>query len=298
MTNRPTRRQFLRTTSSGLVGMSIVPLALPFAGCEDSLVEPIAFGRALPFLTPLDEFYVKVGAEVSIANWQQPDIAAADWGLTIDGLVDQPLTVRYADLEAEAAAGNAVTILKTMRCVIDSNEIGGLIGTALWTGIPLNVFTNRAGVNPSTARFRVFGTDGFTNNFVASRIDNVPAEQLVGPLLVTHMNGELLPAEHGGPVRLLLNESFGYKNIKWIARVEATDSNTPFGTYQDAGFVDDGILRVVSRMTDPITNTILPAGRLRASGFAVSGYAAITEIEISVDEGSWMPVTVVPFDEM
>lgn len=280
------RRQFLLRTSTAAVGVCFVPLA-----CESNLVEPITFGRSLPFITPTSDFFVKVGAEIAIPNWQEPAISEAAWSLSIDGTGTTPRTVTFADLEAEAGAGHAISILKTMRCVIDSNEVGGLIGTAVWTGIPLTRFIDPASVDAAVRRVRVFASDGFTNNFPIDRLTGNAGSGLVPPLLVTHMNGEPLTRTHGGPVRLLLNETFGFKNVKWISQLELTDSDLPFGTYQNAGFADDGVIRVVSRSTNPIQNAVVPTGRIRISGFAVSGAAPINAVHVAVDGSGFVEAT-------
>lgn len=278
------RREFLRTTGGMVLGISFIGLA----GCEFNSVEPIALGSEVPFLTPVKDFYYKNGADISIRDWTLPIISKEQWALKIDGLVSNPITVRYADLEAESA--NAVNLLKTMRCVIDSNEVQGLIGTAVWRGVPLRIFLDRAGVDPArTRRLFLYGSDRFENNVKLDKVYGSQPQELVEPLLVTHMNGEPLTAEHGAPVRLIIHDSFGYKNVKWIGRVEATDDDRDFGTYQAAGFVDDGQIRAVSRPTEPLSNAQVPAGLITVRGFAVSGFAGIKDVSVSVDEGLFTP---------
>ncbi|HYE96525.1 MAG TPA: molybdopterin-dependent oxidoreductase [Rubricoccaceae bacterium] len=288
------RRQFLWQGAASALAVALWPLA---SACDSTEVEPIVQGAEVPFLTPNDTFFVRNGAEIAIPNWAQPEITREQWAMNIEGLVPQTLTIRFADLQAEADAGNAVTILKTMRCVLDSNEVQGLIGTAVWTGIPLRIFLERAGVDrTATRRLRLLGADGFTNNITAARVWETP--DLTEPLLVYEMNGEPLPQKNGGPVRLLLEEAFGYKNVKWLVRVEATTSDFAYGTYQDAGFVDDGVMRVTSRMTRPIGRARVRAGLVHAAGFAVSGFAPVTAVELSVDDGPFTPVEVIPFEEI
>lgn len=282
-----TRRDFLRTTGGMVLGISFIGLA----GCEFNSVEPIALGRDVPFLTPVSEFYYKNGADISIRDWTLPVISQSGWQMKIDGLVATPLTVSFADLEAEAEG--TINLLKTMRCVIDSNEVQGLIGTAVWRGVPLRTFLDRAGVNrAATKRLRLYGADGFTNNIPIGRIYDTQPADLVEPILVTHMNGHPLTPEHGAPVRLIIHESFGYKNVKWITRVEATDADTPFGTYQDAGFADDGVIRTVSRPTEPLANAQVPAGLITVRGFAVSGLSGISEVALSIDGGIFTPAAL------
>jgi len=281
------RRGFLKLAGGASVGL----MYLWITGCESNSVDPIATGSVLPFLTPIDSFYYKNGAEISISRWSMPSIDSATWKLTIDGLVDTPINVTYQDIMNEIAA--RVDLLKTMRCVIDSNEVQGLIGTAIWSGVPLRTFLDRAGIDRTrTKRLRLYGDDGFTNNIVLDRIYNPDDPALVEPLLVTHINGQPLPPEHGFPVRLIIHESFGYKNVKWLTRVEATAADTPFGTYQDKGFADDGVIRVVSRVTDPVDNLTVTAGQIRCTGFAVSGFGGIAAIEYSLDGGPFQQAAI------
>lgn len=292
-TSDMSRRHFMQLAGGAALGFVVLQLT----GCESNSVDPITAGGEVPFLTPVNSFYYKNGAEGSISQWSMPNLDPSTWRLAIDGLVSAPKSLTYQDiLDAEATAG--VKLLKTMRCVIDSNEVQGLIGTAIWTGVPLRTFLDLAGVDRTrTMRLRFHGADGFTNNIRIGRFYEQQPADLVEPLLVTHMNGQALPAKHGYPVRLILHEGFGYKNVKWLTRVEATDSDDPFGTYQNEGFVDDGVMRVVSRMTDPLANITVAAGAVRCVGFAVSGAAGITTVEISVDDGTFLPADLRTQDE-
>ena len=280
------RRNFLKSSGGLIFGVSVIGLG----GCEFNSVDPITTGKSIPFLTPVDDFYYKNGAELSVANWTLPIINQDSWRLRIDGLVSSPLEISYADIEAESA--NAINLLKTMRCVVDSNSVQGLIGTAVWRGVPLRTFMEQAGLDTgATRRIRFYGEDTFTNNITINELLS-PAEGLIEPLLVTHMNDLPLTAEHGAPVRLIIHNSFGYKNVKWLNRVEATASDEVFGTYQDEGFVDDGIMRVSSRATNPLENAEVPAGLVTVEGFAVSGAAGITSVEVSVDGGGFTAATI------
>ena len=295
-----TRRTFLHRVGGVAVGLSLVPLA----GCEENIVTPRMAGREVAFLSPPDldpaegGFYIKNGGEAGVPGWSMPDLDPAAWTLRIDGLVATPLTLTLTDLDAEAA--NAVTLLKTMRCIEDDNTVPGLVGTTLWRGIPLRRFLDRAGLDRDRARrLRIYASDGFTNNL---RLDDVYGDFGPGhyePMLVTHMNGMPLTRAHGRPARLFVYDAYGYKNIKWIERIEATDSDEVFGTYQQVlGYVDDGAIRIASKITNPLFNETLPAGTMLVSGFAVSGYGPITKVELSFDGGPFQETRIVPFDEL
>ena len=300
MTERSiTRRTFLRRAGGLAVGLSFVSLA----GCDENTVTPRAV-NPVPFLNAADRpapeggLYVKHGGEAGIPGWAMPNLDPAAWTLTIDGLVTTSLTITLADLDAEAA--NAVAVLKTMRCIEDDNTIPGLVGTTLWRGIPLRLFLDRAGLDQGrTRRLRLFAADGFTNNIKLDEVYRAFGPGTYEPMLVTHMNGLPLTREHGSPVRLFVHDAYGYKNIKWIERIEATDDDTVFGTYQQViGYVDEGTMSVSSKVTAPLFNQMMPAGSVLVQGFAVSGQGAIADVALSFDDGPFQPARLIPFDEL
>ena len=292
------RRTFLKIGGAGLFGVAIAPL---IAGCE-SVVEP---DRTLegftPFITPTDRFYVQNGGQDTIAGWSMPDITRETWLMQIKGEVATPATLTVGDLEAAAAAGQERTILKTMRCVLDSHLRPGALGwtgNAFWTGVPLRYFLERAGLDrANTKRINFRGADGFTNNITLERYGSADLGAME-PLLVYRMNGEPLTREHGGPVRLLLLETYGYKSIKWITEVNASIFNTPTGQYQREGFVDDGVIRVSSRSENVSENLTVRAGLVEITGFAVSGYGAVSRVEVSIDDNPFAAAEIEPLERL
>ncbi|MCB0984975.1 MAG: molybdopterin-dependent oxidoreductase, partial [Ilumatobacter sp.] len=88
-----------------------------------------------PFLTPNDDFY-RIDTALSF-----PRADVANWSFTIEGMVDNPLTITYADLLNRPQVEKVITIC----CV--SNEVGGrYIGNAVWRGVMLRDLLEEAGV--------------------------------------------------------------------------------------------------------------------------------------------------------
>jgi DMSO/TMAO reductase YedYZ molybdopterin-dependent catalytic subunit len=282
-----------------------VAFAPLIAGCESYTVESLGDTASTPFLTPTDRFFVQNGGQGSIDGWTAPSLTRESWEMKIEGFqngdVAAPLTIRYADLMAARDAGSEITILKTLGCVLESPlrlTPTGYMGNAYWTGVPLKLFLDRAGLNPGIMRLLVFGADDFSNNIVMERITKSDEQGLIQPLLVYQMNGQPLTPEHGFPVRLIMQEGFGYKNVKWINRIVATRNDFESGTYQDQGFVDDGIMRVTSRSTNVREGTTLTSGMVEISGFAVSGFAPVKGVEVSIDNGPFAPAEIVSLGEI
>src|SRR5256886_329318 len=102
--------------------------------------------------TPTSEFYVVT------KNVIDPTVDAGTWHLSIGGLVSNPTTYSYADLQALATIDEFVTL----ECV--SNEVGGnLISMAEWTGVRLATVLQSAGADLSADNWIVFTcADGYT----------------------------------------------------------------------------------------------------------------------------------------
>ncbi len=290
-----TRRSFLKSAAGITLGASLLPLT----GCEDLAVDPIATGFDFPFLTPTESFFVQYGADGSLSDWKGlQQIPRNTWRLQIDGLVANPLSLSFSDLDADPTL--IQTVLSTIRCILDNNAVPGLIGTATWTGVPLRIFLERAGINKQQGkRLRLYGADGFTNNVKLDKIFGESGEGSVEPLLVFAMNGSPLENEHGAPVRLLMPGHYGYKSIKWIERIEVTDDDSAFGTYQEIlGYDDDGTIDISCKTTSVLRGARLSVGPTRISGFALSGYAGIEAISVSIDGAAPQPARIMSLNEL
>jgi DMSO/TMAO reductase YedYZ molybdopterin-dependent catalytic subunit len=104
----------------------------------------------------------------------------------------------------------------------------GWTAIAEWTGVPLSTLLQHAGILPS-ARFIVFHS--FDN-----WIDSIDLMDALHPqtIVAYGMNGKTLPVQHGAPVRLRLETQIGYKSIKYIKKIEASDTFVDYG--EDPGW--------------------------------------------------------------
>lgn len=133
-----------------------------------------------------------------------------DWRLSLDGLVARPALLSLADLKRYPAR----TQITHMACE------EGWSAIAEWTGVPLALALDLAGVQPQ-ARYVVFYS--FDEAFGFESLDMADARH-PQTLLAYGMNGQALPAAHGAPVRLRVPRQLGYKSIKFLSRVTVTDS--------------------------------------------------------------------------
>jgi DMSO/TMAO reductase YedYZ molybdopterin-dependent catalytic subunit len=138
----------------------------------------------------------------------------ADWRLAVDGMVATPLSVSLSDLRALPFRSQITEVA----CEEGWSYI------AEWIGTPLGEVLNEAGLLPQARYLVYFSMD---RNWWES-IDL--ADALHSQTLLTWgMNDGDLPVPFGGPLRLRVPRQLGYKSVKYIVRLTATDSLKGFG---------------------------------------------------------------------
>ena len=123
--------------------------------------------------------------------------------LVVDGLVQNPLSLSYEDVLARPQ----VTELVLLICP------GFFWDNAEWTGTPLSLILEEAGILPEAAKVRIV-SGGYSTTLSQ---EEATAD---GVFLAYEVNGETLPAEHGYPLRLVARHQYGSKWVKWVERIE------------------------------------------------------------------------------
>jgi len=129
-------------------------------------------------------------------------------------------------------------------------------------------------------------------------------------ILAVKLNGEPIPAVHGGPVRFITPGYFGTMQVKWLSRLrfEAAETsnynhvpryrmpNVPVKPgdkydYTTANSVPSWRMNVKSVVLFPAPGEKLSAGRVTIRGVAFNdGEAKIDTVLVSLDEGrTWRP---------
>jgi sulfane dehydrogenase subunit SoxC len=155
-----------------------------------------------------------------------PQIDPDDHQLLLQGVVDRPLVFTIKDLLRLPA----VSRLCFIECSGNSSrehegrpgevpqKSHGLLSCSEWTGVPLKILLEEAGVKP-TARWVVAeGAD-------ACRMSrSVPLEKALDDALVAYgQNREAIRPEQGYPLRLVVPGWEGNINIKWLRRLQVLD---------------------------------------------------------------------------
>ena len=257
------------------------------------------------YLTPTELFYIR-------SHFPAPKIDVADYRLSIDGGVKNPLMLSYKELREmpsetrtatlECAGNGRVFLVPQVRGA--QWELGA-VGNAEWTGVPLGGLLERAGLEEDACEVVLEGADRGTPTeepVPPGRISyarSVPREKAVQPevLIAYQMNGRDLSRDHGYPVRAIVPGHYGMASVKWLTRIQAV--REPFQGYwqtSDYGYWDflDGKpvrralaeMKLKSAIARPrVYETLRPNQTYTVFGAAWAGETEVTEIAVSTDGG-------------
>ena len=138
----------------------------------------------------------------------------ANWQVKVDGLVARPQSFSVAALRAMPQRAQ----ITRHDCVEGWSAIGK------WTGVPLKLLLDAAGLMP-TARYLVFHCADIMNGETAyyESIDLIDAYH-PQTIMAWALNDAVLPVGNGAPVRLRVERQLGYKQAKYVERIEAVAS--------------------------------------------------------------------------
>jgi DMSO/TMAO reductase YedYZ molybdopterin-dependent catalytic subunit len=142
--------------------------------------------------------------------------------LTIDGLVDHPLTLSYSDLQAYSQISQ----------LMDLNCVEGWNFTAKWTGPALSAIFADAGVKPE-AVIAIFYTADVPVGYTSLDLNYINTNNII---IALKLNDITLPPDRGFPFQVVAKSKYGYKWAKWVTRIELS-SNTNFrGYWENRGY--------------------------------------------------------------
>jgi DMSO/TMAO reductase YedYZ molybdopterin-dependent catalytic subunit len=237
-----------------------------------------------PEITSNDQFYV-----VSKNLYSDPTVNGASWQLVIDGEVEHPYALNFA----EAMALPMKQQYESLMCI--SNDVGGpYMSNALWEGVPLATLLQRAGIKAGATKVVFHAADDYA--------DSIHLSKAIEPttLMAMRMNGAILPQEHGFPARMLVPGIYGMKHCKWLTRIEVVNYDFQ-GYWQQRGWSDAAPIRMTSRIDTPLDgNTVAVNRTTYIAGVAFSGNQGISEVDVSLDAGqTWRRATLKqPFSDL
>lgn len=233
-----------------------------------------------PFRTPLADFY-RVDTALVV-----PQVDAASWTLQIDGRVEHPLSLTFAELTAMPLVEKDITL----NCV--SNEVGGpYVSSARWLGVPVAALLERAGLRDGVDQILSTSTDGMT---ISTPVEALTDDR--GALVVVGVDGGPLPAERGFPARLLTPGLYGYVGAtKWLTRLTATTYAAQRAYWTRRGWATDAPVRTQTRIDTPQGLRTYDRGTVVVGGVAWSqAHEGISAVEVRVDDGPWQQARLGP----
>jgi DMSO/TMAO reductase YedYZ molybdopterin-dependent catalytic subunit len=165
-----------------------------------SMISKMPFANASP--APKDEFkHLQAGG-------------FAEWRLSVDGMVARPASFSLSDLKSLP--------MRSQITEVACEE--GWSYIAEWIGTPLTEVLKAVGILPG-ARYV------FYSSIDRDWWESIDMADALHPqtLLTWGMNDGDLPVPFGGPLRMRVPRQLGYKSVKYITQLTATDNLKKFG---------------------------------------------------------------------
>ena len=200
MTDFASRRGALRLLALGAAGAAGWVLGVALARARATEERP---RRSITGSRGFGRF---TGNDFPIMGEHTIGVDVEQWRLTIDGAVEEPLTLTYDDILSLSAE----QMTETIDCT------SGWYSVQAWSGVPLVRLLEEAG-----------GLDGAGVRLVSATEYNhtYPMAEARTILLATHVTGEVLTARHGYPLRAVVPDRRGWFWVKWLTRIEVLESH-------------------------------------------------------------------------
>ncbi len=194
-------RRLGRAGFLGLVGAGVATLfyGKQISSVTSAVTKPFADATGLSRIVPSSGWRIYTVAAT------MPVFDRATWRLKLDGLVGRPLELSYDQLLALPK----VEQVSIFHCVT-----GWIVNGVHWGGVRFHDLLASAAPLPSA----------HAAHFISAEIpydDYLTLDDLALPdvMLAYEMDGQPLPQEHGAPVRVVIPDMYGYKNVKWVNRI-------------------------------------------------------------------------------
>lgn len=320
------RRDILKNLGLAGVGLSVANLpgfTLPALAQGDTLVpfsdfpatfnpNPSATTRTLdirkiegPF-TPAEQFF-------TMQHYGHPMVDSASHRLKVSGMVTSAQSLSMDDLKK--MKGRDLQL--GFECSGNSPRlVQGFSGNGKWTGIPLRLVLDQAGVSKDAHDFVFFGADKGQEE-VEWRTQKFSVEQQFGrslnreqalsgePFLAWALNGQPLTVHQGAPLRLLVPGWYGVANVKWLSNIHV-QAEPYMGKFQTRWYrtlreetvggvtmaKETGVTKM--RLKSVIARVTTNGKNHKVTGFVLNDGTPIRSVEVKVDEGPWQRATLSP----
>jgi methionine sulfoxide reductase catalytic subunit len=224
------RRTLLRKLTGSLIALIFLPAISEWLGIHFNLLKDKTLASKSPSFSPLPTPHIDSAPPIGGGRKGEfrhytitkvPKLNDENWSFTIDGLVEKQSTYQW----------NQFIELQRKVQVSDFHCVTGWSVFAItWEGIPLRTFLEQAGVKKEAKFVKFYSADGVYTDTLP--INQAMAYDIMVALLI---DGELIPEENGGPVRLVVPKMYAYKSVKWLSRIELIDQEH-IGYWEERGY--------------------------------------------------------------
>ncbi|KAI5837779.1 nitrate reductase [Morchella snyderi] len=284
------------------------------------------------FLTPPELFYVRNHGAVPEVH----DEDIMDWDISIEGLVENPMTISLRQILTDF---ENVTLPITLVCAGNRRKEQNMVqksqgfswgaagvSTSLWTG-PL-ISTLLAAAKPlRRARYLCMaGADDLPNGKYATSVRLSHATDPNRGIMLAHkQNGETLRPDHGKPLRVVVPGMIGGRSVKWLKKLVITEEpcdgwyhiydNRVLPTMVTPAMAKENVdwwkderyaiyeLSVNSAVAYPQNDERLDIEERAEDTYTVRGYAyagggrRVTRVEVSLDKGKTWALAPITYPE-
>ncbi|MEZ6058707.1 MAG: molybdopterin-dependent oxidoreductase [Planctomycetaceae bacterium] len=313
------RRDFVNTAmTSATVALSAASLLSQSANGqpqESPMVLEGNLDRNKPYLTPAGEFRdVSRGTPKPFTlqgdALRDARLTAETWRLevtadeTVDDVVKQPAKIAQPLTIADGTAitlerlhelgrEHGVKFIKAMQCL----NIPTPLGQGLWEGVPLREVLKLCGPLRDVRRIAYWGFHNnepqqmFRSSLSFTQAMETPPGELP-PFLAYKLNGEPIPLERGGPVRMVIPWAHGFKSIKWLQQIVLTNDYRANDTYAQQNNDPESHLKTAAYI-DPFPKVVDAGKPVVFSGLVISGLSGLKRVEYWLHhvESEMPPVT-------
>jgi|SRR5579862_826417 len=185
------------------------------------------WGRVSRTIGPVESLIPLIpngGWRIYTVSGSLPRFDPATWRLELAGAVEQPVSLDYRGLLALPKAEQ----VSTFHCVT-----GWTVHNVAWGGVRMRDVLARVNVHPGAHAIRFVSAEDPYDDYLTLEQATLP-----DVMLAYEMDGKPLSRAHGAPLRLVIPDMYGYKNVKWLKRIELVPREGS-GYWEQLGYDQD-----------------------------------------------------------
>jgi hypothetical protein len=300
-----TRRHFLRCGAAGVAAATVLPRRSQARERSPQLQK--ALDALETWLTHPNHFRDvsrgnPVPHKLSEEKRQEVGLTRDTWKLEVVADPDNPAKLRSPltrdkntaldfDTLLQLAEKHAVRFPKVMTCL----NIGCPLGNGIWEGVPLRTVLWMTQPRENLRRVFYYGYHNddpkqmFRSSLPVGRVLEDPFD-LPPVILCYKLNSQWLTPERGGPVRIVIPEAYGFKNIKWLSHVFLSNLSHANDTYGEQNNDVDSPLKTFCA-TLSLPSKVKPREPIPVTGYAQVGISGLQKIQVWVHNDNDEPPT-------